>query len=157
MIKSISVKAAEEPEIQCLYQYCNENPNWRGTAVHKLSKKEQSNLPTDSMDKKCYLAKFRQLAAKSAQHYNKFFNSRYIRDDLIFDKKESISSPKTTKNLTTINYLMIGRLVGQNYKKKCKSRGSKKLCWKENIPVNLLTSSWDDANFMEVQLQQQKK
>ena len=55
----------------------------RATAIYALHEDQQKNLPTNNLNTERYLAKFGYLAALSAQHSNRFFKAKRIKDDLM--------------------------------------------------------------------------
>ena len=103
------VQAAKGVELQCKREYWQDTTDGtRATQLHKLSSSQRKNLPTNNLNTERYLAKFGYLASQSAQHSNRFFKAKRIRDDLMFNQtdtvQESLSSSAVHKSLDTICY-----------------------------------------------------
>lgn len=83
IIGEMCLQAAKGIELQCKREYWGDDTVRRATELHKLTPEERKNLPTNNINAERYLAKFGYLASKSAQHSNRFFKAKRIRDDLI--------------------------------------------------------------------------
>lgn len=73
--------------MQCAAEYWEDANNPRVTQLHKLSHEERKNLPTENLPCERYLGRFDALARLSAARSNKYFKTKRIRDDFMFDKK----------------------------------------------------------------------
>ena len=87
LIEIMCKRAAEGLELQCSREYWDENPESRATSIHKLTPEQRANLPTENMEAERTLAKFGQLAAQSAQHSNRFFKAKRLRDEMMLEKE----------------------------------------------------------------------
>ncbi len=83
IIEKMCASAATGLELQCSREYWNTSEEGRrAMQIHKLSKEERENLPTENLCAERYLAKFGALASDSAKHSNKLFKAKRIKDDL---------------------------------------------------------------------------
>jgi hypothetical protein len=88
-------QASKGVELQCKREYWGENSEARATAIHMLTAEERKGLPTNNLNAERYLAKFGYLASQSAQHSNKLFKAKRIKDDLmLIDSNEDIQKTR---------------------------------------------------------------
>ena len=91
IIEEMCVQASKGIELQCKHEYWGEESGGRTTELHKLTLEERQNLPTNNLNAERYLATFGYLASQSAQHSNKLFKAKRIKDDLILsDSKKDV-------------------------------------------------------------------
>ena len=61
-----------------------------------LTAEERKGLPTNNLNAERYLAKFGYLASQSAQHSNKLFKAKRIKDDLmLIDSNDDIQKAES--------------------------------------------------------------
>ena len=78
------VTAAKGVELQCQHKYWGTNTDTsKVTCLNNLTSDQLKNLPTNNLNTERYLSKFGYLASQSAQHSNRFFKAKRIRDDLV--------------------------------------------------------------------------
>ena len=89
-------QASKGVELQCKREYWGENSEARATAIHILTAEERKGLPTNNLNAERYLAKFGYLASQSAQHSNKLFKAKRIKDDLmLIDSNDDIQKAES--------------------------------------------------------------
>ena len=83
LIGVMCLSAADGLELQCSRECWAEiEDGQRAPQIHKLTKEQRENLPTENLCAERYLARFGVLTSNSARHSNNFFKAKRIRDDL---------------------------------------------------------------------------
>ena len=88
LLGEMCIQAAKGVELQYKREYWNiDDDATRETPLHTLSAEQRKNLPTNNLNAERYLAKFGYLASQSAQHSNRLFKAKRIKDDLMLTDK----------------------------------------------------------------------
>ena len=116
LLNAFAVKCAGGVKMQCSREYweTTEEITERATSLHLLSVEERKNLPTENLAAERCLARFGNLASSSAVHSNRFFKAKRIRDDMLFNKNETVgntemASTKVLKKLDDMEMLWTGK------------------------------------------------
>ena len=94
ILDEMYINADKSIHLQCSREYWGNqliSSDARAPSIVKLSQTERQNLPTENLVCERYLVTFGHIASKSANHSNKRFKAKRIRDDLMFTKEDTLT------------------------------------------------------------------
>lgn len=142
------LRAAKGVQLQCQREYWtgeNDEPV-RATSLHRLSIEQRKNLPTNNLNAERYLAKFGYLAAQSAQHSNRLFKAKRIKDDLMLMGKDTDVERSTIAVLKHLDTMEIIWCTNQKEKKKQRLKDNLKKKMRANNFVDQLLVKCKEHN-----------